>query len=210
MIKSVFASLALLALLTANSMAGFVLLDSFGTQQNFNAAPTVVGAGSGLFAGATRTFSNAAQTRTTSGGLLQVIGDTTITYSKAGGLGVTLSQLSPTGGNGLFSFTSVADAGNTGATSSIVITRSDDVVFNFSSRQPGGSMFEFDFSQAGLTDTLTLKQVAFTFTGLTDGFTADSLAATPEPASMLTAGVFSLLGAAVYRRRKAKKETETV
>jgi hypothetical protein len=33
----------------------------------------------------------------------------------------------------------------------------------------------------------------------------NSVSAVPEPASMLTAGAFSLIGALVYRRRKAKK-----
>ena len=33
----------------------------------------------------------------------------------------------------------------------------------------------------------------------------NSVSAVPEPASMLTTGAFSLIGALVYRRRKAKK-----
>ena len=53
-----------------------------------------------------------------------------------------------------------------------------------------------------------INSLSFRITNTGSGLetiTINSVSAVPEPASMLTAGAFSLIGALVYRRRKAKK-----
>lgn len=70
-----------------------------------------------------------------------------------------------------------------------------------------GGIINANFLSAisGDINSLSFRIVNTSSSGVAETITINSVSAVPEPASMLTAGAFSLVGGLLYRRRKAKK-----
>lgn len=122
-------------------------------------------------------------------------GGASIVYNYTGpGAGKDINAYAP---NWLLTFdvssvfvpTTVSVSVNNGAAVSTLIT--------------GAGFNSLNFLDAAANQSLVSKvQIDFSAGGI---IVVDRILATPEPASLLTAGAFSLIGGLVYRRRKAVK-----
>lgn len=226
--KSMLLALTMAFVGAAQSFAGYVQLDDFSDTQSLNkfspgpvtgSATTVTWGntldgfpnafGTSPIAGASRTLS------LSSFGTIS-IGASSATFSLGAGTTATVAYTSIPAG----AFTAITDGGGgkwlaTLVTSAIESGSDFTVSMSVPGANPG---FTQTVSNISTTQPVKLNLFAagigpgwnaltFTITNnsVSDKFISFSeLSATPEPASMLTAGCFALVGGIVYRRRRAK------
>ena len=121
---------------------------------------------------------------------------------------LTYSLAAPTatsafGGNWLFSLRTLGVTA--GSTASLTVDTSGGSATSGPLGLVANTLNNFNFiTLAGLTGNNNITGFTVLFGGI-GGVTVDQIVATPEPASMLTAGCFSLVGGLLYRRRKLAK-----
>lgn len=204
--KSLLMSFVMLLGLTVVGQAGLVTLDNYSAGGILTPASNINA--QGAFASAlpssllTPRFSGVAGSAPS--GILVDAGST-ITYTFAPGSLTSAAYaannggIPNAGGNWLINFntTSVTDQLTARVTVNNLTAQSTTVDLT------GSGSFAANFLTAA-AGTASITSVVFTFSGAGSA-TIDSISATPEPASMLTAGLFTLMGGLVYRRRKAAK-----
>jgi len=179
--KSVLLSLAFVALMGVNSLASFVTLD------NFNGSSS----GTGFLSGFTSVVGGSSSFSATA---LSVGNGASITYTGTN----LLSNYAP---NWLLTFDVDALVGS-GA--SVQLTVNGGPTSGALALAAGMNSLNFLNAAIGVV-SVTNVRLDFIAAGGFNGAVINQIAATPEPASLLTAGMFSLIGGFAYRRRKAKK-----